>query len=107
MIEEYDTFITNYVIKIYDKIVNNQKININLLLNEDKLIQRNILEKYIYSIYGDDIVCWDDVKTNILFNMINESKPNIVVDFPNNMVLDLNYSKTTRIEILNKLKKYI
>lgn len=29
------------------------------------------------------------------------------VDFPNNMVLDLNYSKTTRIEILNKLKKYI
>ena len=85
MIEEYDTFITNYVIKIYDKIVNNQKININLLLNEDKLIQRNILEKYIYSIYGDDIVCWDDVKTNILFNMLNDSKPNIVVDFPNNI----------------------
>ena len=41
MIEEYDTFVINYVNKIYDKVVINKKININLLLSEDKLIQRN------------------------------------------------------------------
>ena len=85
MIEEYDTFIINYVNNIYDKIVIDNKIKINLFLSEDKLIQRNILEKYIYSIYGDDIVCWDDIKTNILFNMISDPKPNIIVDFPNNI----------------------
>lgn len=29
------------------------------------------------------------------------------VDFSNNMVLDLNYNKATRLEILNKLKKFL
>ena len=106
MIEEYDTFVINYVNKIYDKVVINKKININLLLSEDKLIQRNILEKYIYSIYGDDIVCWDDVKTNILFNMISDSKPNIVVDFPNNIKGIKEYNLLYMVEV-NKQDDYV
>ena len=29
------------------------------------------------------------------------------VEFTNNLILDLNYNKATRLEILNKLKKFI
>ena len=85
LIEEYYNFVNDYVVSVYDKIVVNSRINISLINNEKKLIKKLILEKYIYSIYGDDIVCWDDTKTNIILNMINSNKPNIIVDFPNNI----------------------
>ena len=85
MIDDYYAFINNYLNNIYSKIVIDQKINIDLFKKEDKVIQKEILEKYIYSIYGDDIVCWDDIKTDILYTMIDDNKPNIIVDFPNNI----------------------
>ena len=83
MIEEYDNFVNKYVDKIYSNIVVDGKILIDMFNKEDDLIKHVILEKYIYSIYGNDIVCWNDNKTDIFSNMINCDSPNISVDFPN------------------------
>ena len=85
MIESYDNFVNKYVDTIYNNVVSNKKINIDLIKKEEELIRHVILERYIYSIYGDDIVCWDDTKTDLLIKMIYESKPNITLDFPNNI----------------------
>ena len=85
IIEDYDNFVNNYVNKIYDKIVIDHKINLDEFLKEDELIKHIILERYIYSVYGDDIVCWDDTKTNILMDLAEYNKPNIQIDLPNNI----------------------
>lgn len=85
LVNDYFNFVNDYVLSIYDTIVIDNKINIDLINKEQDLIKKLILEKYIYSIYGDDIVCWDDQKTNIILNMFKEKKPNISVNFPNNI----------------------
>ena len=85
LVNDYFNFANDYVLSIYDKIVSNGKIDISLINKEKDLIKKLILEKYIYSIYGDDIVCWDDQKTDIILKLFKENKPNISVDFPNNI----------------------
>lgn len=86
MLESYDNFVNSYVDKIYNDIVQNNKIIINLFIKEDKLIQKLLLEKYIYTFYGDDIVYMDDTKTNLIMNLLENNKPNVQIDLPNNLL---------------------
>ncbi|MBR3523270.1 MAG: tRNA lysidine(34) synthetase TilS [Bacilli bacterium] len=85
MIEQYDDFVNKYVDNIYNKIVIDGKIYIDKFTCEEKLIRHAILERYIYFIYGDDIVFWDDMKTELFQKMAYDLKPNISLDFPNNI----------------------
>ena len=84
MITQYEKFIDDYVLKIYDSIVFNNKILINNFIKEEKIIQRRIIEKYLYSIYGDDITLINDQHINDIFKLISNKKPNIQINLPNN-----------------------
>lgn len=102
LVSDYFDFVNSYVISIYNKVVINNKVNVNLINKEKKIIQKLILEKYIYSIYGDDIICWDDKKTNIILDILKSNKSNIIVDFPNNIKGIKEYSVFYMKEGINK-----
>jgi tRNA(Ile)-lysidine synthase len=83
MITKYDKFINDYVLKIYDSIVFNNKILINKFISEDEIIQRRIIEKYLYSIYGDDITLINDKHICDILGLIKNNKPNVKINLPN------------------------
>ena len=92
MITMYNNFVSKYVDKIYSNIVNNNIIEIDLLNNEDELIRRCIIERYLYDIYGDDITLITDKNVDDIFKMINNIKPNIKISFPNKYLFVKEYN---------------
>jgi len=83
MISKYDKFIGDYVLKIYDSVVFNNRIIISNFIKEDEIIQRRIVEKYLYSIYGDDITLINDKHICDILGLIKNKRPNIQINLPN------------------------
>lgn len=82
MIVMYDNFVSKYVDNIYDNIVNDNIINIDLLKKEDELIWRNVIERYLYDIYGDNITLITDKNVCDILKVIINNKPNMRISFP-------------------------
>lgn len=92
-LEGYDHYIRNIVKDKYDTIVNNNVVDTYLLKKEDYLIQRKIIELYLFNKYNNDIkLINNNIVESILF-IINSEKPNMNIDMPLNNNLIKSYNK--------------
>ena len=105
MIIEYDKLINSYMLKVYDSIVQDGKIIISNFILENNIIKRSIIEKYLYSIYGDDIVLVNDRNIEDILKLINNTRPNVKINLPNNYLCIKEYN-TLYIDRVNEIKEY-
>lgn len=91
MLKEYDDYINNIVCKTYQSIVKNNRININLLKKEDKLIIKKVIEKYLYNTYKENIKLINKNHTELIFNLIFSGKSNACISLPLNKKIIKSY----------------
>lgn len=83
-----------------------EKEMINTRISVFKDIVKQLLLKYNDELPEEVLVMLRD-KEDYIDNCNSHYIRGNYVEFTNNLILDLNYNKATRLEILNKLKKFI
>ena len=81
MLNEYDNFIDKYIDSISDVLVDGV-LNISKLLEYDKIIIFRFINKMFEYYYGDKLYCINDKHVELVYNLINSSKPNSFVYLP-------------------------
>lgn len=93
ILEEYDNYIKNLVKKNSDKIFNNDIINLKELNKQDDFLKMNTLYHILNIIYNNESnIITEKHITNIL-SIINNKKPNLSLDLPQNKILIKEYDK--------------
>ena len=87
-----DNFINKYVDNVINNIYKNNKLDINLFINEDEYIQRRIIEYILSTIYLDDLYKVDDNVVNEIIKIIYSNKPNISISLPNDYKITKEYN---------------
>ena len=86
-----------YVDKIVDKeyrlVCSNNKLNIDKFINFEKIIQINILQKWLGLYYGDEIIAINNKHIADLFNLIFSDKVNACINLPKNIIVIKEYNK--------------
>ena len=90
-LEEISSFMENYINVRYEEVVKNNMINISLLKNEDKYIIKQILYKYLFNIYKEDIKLIESKHVDIIINSIFDDKSNLEISLPNEITMHKSY----------------
>ena len=90
-LEEVNSFLEKYINSKYEEVVQNNMINISLIKNEDKYIIKQILYKYLFNIYKDDIKLIESKHVDIIINSILDDKSNIEISLPNEITMQKSY----------------
>lgn len=99
---EYNEYFEDIIKEKYDIYVIGNKININSIKNDKKIIIKEVLYKWLYYNYKEDIVLVNDKHINMIMDMIYNDKPNIILDIPNyKIVKDYDY-----IYLMDEIKEY-
>ena len=83
-ISEVSNFLEKYTNKVYDELIKDKKINIKSLLKEDKIVIDNVLSKYLYSFYKNNIHLINDINIETIYNCMNNKKSSLSIDLPGN-----------------------
>ena len=90
-LEEINSFVDNYINGRYENIVSNNMINLSLLKKEDNYIIKQILYKYLFNIYKDNIKLIESKHVDIIINSIFGEKSNLEISLPNEIVMQKSY----------------
>ena len=101
---EYQNYINDEINKYYNKIINNNKLNIKELKKLHPFLQKNILFKMINNYYNNESNIITNEHINNILKQINNSIPNITINLPKNILAIKNYN-TLSIEKNNKFNK--
>ena len=92
---------------LYSFLDNNvEESNVNTNKKEFETVRDKLLGKYNNSI-PDTLMTMLKDKDDFIENCHSHYSTGNYIDFPSNLILDLNYNKEKRIEILNKLKQLL
>lgn len=93
VLQEHEEFIHRITNDLYERVVNNNFIDIALLLKEDELIIKRVLMKYLSEYYKDDITLLNDTHISLILDLIKSSKTNDKLSLPNKINLVKSYNK--------------
>lgn len=103
---EYDNYIKSLVKNNIDKIYENNIININELLKLDNFLIKNTLYYILNNIYSNKNNIITERHINNILSIINNSKPNLRINLPNNKVAIKEYDKLIIKDNNNKKEHY-
>ena len=101
-LEEINNFVSNYINEKYKNIVVNNIIDISLLRKEDNYIVKEILYRYLFNYYYKNINLIEAKHINIIMSLINDTKSNMEVSLPNNLVIEKSYNSLMIKDSINK-----
>ena len=78
--------------KALDRCLNNNVINLDKFVNEDKFIQKEILYYLLSEFYQDDLILVNDKHINLVLNLIYSNRANSFVNLPNEVVANKSYN---------------
>ena len=105
---EYNDYIKKIVNESIKKITSDNTINLILFKKEDPFIQKNILYKLLNDYYQNTPHNITNKHINNILNIINNNKPNLSINLPNNKLCQKEYNKLSIInKTTNKDYKYI
>ena len=90
---ENSEFINREVDKVFNKVFQNGKLDLDKFVEQDKIIQTNIIYNILEKIYGDDLIIIGDAHVDLIFNLINSSRANSNVHLPNNVIVIKSYNE--------------
>ena len=82
-LKEYQDYISSISNNIYYSIVKDQSVDIQLLKEKENIIIKDIIYKWLFEIYKDDISLINKKHIDNLIKMIYSDKPNMELDLPN------------------------
>ena len=92
-LNEYDKYIKKVVFEKLDTIFNNNTIFIEELNKLDDFIQKNTLYQIFNIVYNNKTDIITEEHINNILKLINNNKPNISIDLPQNKILTKEYNK--------------
>ncbi|MDO5568678.1 MAG: tRNA lysidine(34) synthetase TilS [bacterium] len=87
---EYDQYITKEVENIIPSVYINNKLDLKEFNKLPKLIQTNILYYILYSHFQN--ISFNQKHINNIFSIINNNKPNLVINLPNKIIIKKEYN---------------
>lgn len=92
---DYNNYVEKQVKDKIPAILKNNQLNIKLLLQEEKLIQKKIIYKFLESNYNDSIIGINDQHVQLIYNLIISKKANAFIDLPKNKQILKSYNNLT------------
>ena len=89
---EYTDYIDNIVSVSFNKVFNNNKLDLNKYNELDPLLKKEVLFKILENIYNDDLILINDNHVNLLNKIINSRKKNIIINLPNEIKVIKSYN---------------
>ncbi len=103
---EYNNYIDNITDKYIKKVYKNNILDLNKFTKLDIFIQKNILYKILNKIYDNTPNIIKENNINDIINTINNPKPNIYINLPNNKICLKEYNNLYIKEKEEQKKKY-
>lgn len=92
ILSEYIDYVSKDVDHHYNEVVINNRILLDEITKLDKIIIRQIIYKWLYTFYGDNINIINMKHIDSIISLLDTNKPNIVIDIPNYKVIkEYNY----------------
>lgn len=92
-LEEYDSYIKSLVKENIEKIFNQDTIFIEELNKLDNFLKKNTLYHILSIIYNNESNIITEKHINNIISLINNTKPNLTLDLPRNILLTKEYNK--------------
>lgn len=89
---EANKFIDKARDRAINRVMEEDRIDINKFLLEDSYIQREILYYLLSEFYQDDLILLSDRHINLMLELINSSKANSYINLPNEVLAIKNYN---------------
>ncbi len=91
-LQEADSYLIKQRDKALKRIVEDNKINIDLFNEEDIYIKKEILYFMLNKFYPEDLILVNDKHIDLLFDLINSKKANSFVNLPNEVIAYKSYN---------------
>lgn len=89
---EYNTYLEEEIQNIYPQIINNNILDIKALELHHPFLQKNLLYKFLNIYYNNQPNIIKEKHIEDILTMINNKKPNITINIPNNQVVRKSYN---------------
>ena len=89
---ETENYFKEVLKKIMPNIYKNNKLNIDLFLKEESLIQTKIVQNILKNVYQNKIDLINSKHVNNILHAIQNQKPNIQINLPNNKIFIKTYN---------------
>ncbi len=94
-LQKYFNYVDKVVNKEIDKRYHKKRLDIKEFSRLDKLIQEKIIEYILDDNYIDNLYLVNDKHTNMILNIIDNPKPNIEINLPDNLKVTKEYDSLT------------
>ena len=92
-------FFDRYVENIIDEVIVDKKIIIDKFKGYERVVQEEIVYKFLFNYYENDICLINDKHINMIIDMINNDRPNMSINLPNfKIVKEYNYLYISNLE---------
>ena len=92
IVSETEEYFEKVLVKKIEKIYQNNKLNVEIFLTEEPLIQKKLIHNILNNIYKDKINLINDNHVNNFLSTVKNKKPNIQINLPNNKILKKAYN---------------
>ena len=93
--QEYYNYIEDITIEKINKYVKDNTIDINILKKEHPFMQKNIIFYILSKIYNDKSNIIKNKHIEDIIKIINNNKPNIIINLPKNIIVKKEYNYLT------------
>ena len=92
LISETEEYFEKVVAKKITNIYQNNKLNVEVFLTEEPLIQKKLIHNILNDVYKDKINLINDNHVNNFLSTVKNKKPNIQINLPDNKILKKAYN---------------
>jgi len=103
---EYNDYINSQIDKLLPTIWKNNHLDIIEFNKQELFIKKNILYKILNNLYNNISNITKEKNINDLLNIINNPKPNLEINLPNNIIAKKTYNKITFTKEINTNQNY-
>lgn len=91
-ISETENYFEKILVKKIEKIYQDNKLNVEIFLTEEPLIQKKLIHNILNDVYKDKINLINDNHVNNFLSTVKNKKPNIQINLPDNKILKKAYN---------------
>ncbi len=106
ILQEYNDYIDKIVMNKINKIYVQETLYIDLLLQEEKLIQKKIIYYILEHIYQDDLLLINNHHVELIFSLIDTAKANATIYLPHGIKVIKAYNTIVFKKINEKINDY-